>query len=158
MAEKARAFGAVFDPDDESLATIGDMPGKIRAVIERSGQMVPDDQGELLRCIFESIAVKTAIVLDGIFKVAGIHPRTLHLGGGGARNELLCRMIAGATGMDVAAGPIEAAAVGNCIVQAVAMGEIGSIAEGARIAGGSLPIRIYVPENVSEWEDAKGRL
>ncbi len=157
MAAESEPFGPMFDPDHESLSTTGDMPDKIRALLERTGKPVPGTQGELLRCIFESIAVKTSIVLRKIFGVAGITPATLHLGGGGARNELLCRMIAGATGMNVEAGPVEAAAVGNIIVQAVAMGAIGSIAEGAKIAGQSLPVEMYTPGDISDWADARRR-
>lgn len=157
MAAGAEAFGPLIDPDDASLAAIGDMPGRSADILRNTGQRIPVDNAGLLRCIFESIAVKTAIVLERIFNVAGICPKTLHIGGGGARNELLCEMIAGATGLEVIAGPVEAAAVGNIIVQAVALGGIGSISEGARIVAHSVPMKTYLPEDDELWADARMR-
>jgi rhamnulokinase len=120
-----------------------------------TGQTVPEGAGELARCILESIALKTALVLEDICEVAKINPTRLHLGGGGARNELLCQIIAGATVLKVVTGPIEAAAVGNAIVQAVALGEIPSISEGANIVSRSLPMKSYEPANIDSWRKAK---
>ncbi len=157
MASAAKPFGPLIDPDDPSLAVPGDMPRKIAGLIEASGQAVPDDNGAMLRCIFESIAVKSAIVLADICDVAGITPSRLHIGGGGARNELLCNMLAGATGLNAIAGPVEAAAVGNIIAQAAAMGSISSIGEGARIAAESFSMKTYEPSQRDAWDEAKQR-
>jgi len=156
-ADGAESFGPLIDPDDPSLLTPGDMPEKIAKLLTNTKQKIIQDPGGLLRCIFESIAVKTALVLDDIRRVAGINPQCLHIGGGGARNELLCNMLAGATGLRVIAGPVEATAVGNIIVQAVALKKIPSLAEGAKIASRAMQVKSFEPTDISAWQDAKAR-
>ena len=156
-AAGAEPFGTLINPDDSSLLTPGDMPVKIEKLLANTKQKIPHDPGALLRCIFESIAVKTALVLDDIRRLAGINPQRLHIGGGGARNELLCNMLAGATGLEVVAGPIEATAVGNIIVQALALKNVSSVTQGAKMVSRAMPTKLYAPANPEEWKNAKKR-
>ncbi len=157
MASKAESFGVLINPDDPSLATPGDMPAKLTKLLRQSDQPVPEGHGELLRCIFESIAIKCAVVLERITGAVGITPGKLQIGGGGAKNELLCGMIAGASGLKTIAGPYEAAAIGNIIVQAASVGGIESIIEGAKIVAKSLRMKTFEPSESSDWNDAKKR-
>jgi sugar (pentulose or hexulose) kinase len=156
-ASAAKPFGPLINPDDPSLAAPGNMPRRIAQLLEKTNQGMPVDKGAIIRCILESIAIKCAIVLERICDVAGMEPVRLHIGGGGARNELLCGMLAGATGLEVVAGPVEAAAVGNIIVQAESLGSIGSIKEGAGIAGDSLEMKTYRGTSYNEWKIARER-
>jgi rhamnulokinase len=153
----AEPFGPLFNPDDPSLAAPGDMPAKIAGLLRDTNQPVPPDNGALLRCIFESIAVKCAIVLERVCAVAGITPKRLHIGGGGARNELLSNMLAGATGLHTLAGPLEATSVGNIIIQAKTLGHILSIEEGAKLAARSLDIKTHERSDETGWKKARRR-
>jgi len=157
MARKVKSFGALINPDDPSLATPGDMPSKLAQLLRQSDQRAPESHGELLRCIFESIAIKCAIVLERITGAVGITPGKLQIGGGGAKNELLCGMIAGASGLKTIAGPFDATAIGNIIVQAASVGGIESISDGAKIVGKSLQMKTFDPSESSDWNDAKKR-
>ena len=156
-AAAAQAFGPLIDPDNPALHAPGNMPEKIGKLLESTQQKAPNDPGGLLRIIFESIAIKTALVLDDIRRVAGINPQCLHIGGGGARNELLCNMLAGAAGLRVIAGPAEAAAVGNIIVQALALKKIPSLSDGSKITSKALQVKTFEPTDTSPWKNARER-
>lgn len=155
---KTKPFGPLIDPDDESFTITGDMTEKIASYCRETSQEVPKTEGEIARCIFESLAVKTAMTLEDLMEVSNVSSETLHLGGGGTKNELFCQMISSATQVPVYAGPAEAAAVGNILTQAKAYSEIGSIGEGRRLVRGSLKIRKYEPEEHEKWEEAKDKM
>jgi rhamnulokinase len=104
LATAAPALRAFVDPVDGSYATPGDMPGRIAAFCACTGQPAPEDPGATARCILESIALKHALTVDLLREVTGADPVELHMVGGGARNELLCRWTAQATGLPVLAG------------------------------------------------------
>jgi rhamnulokinase len=142
MAAEAPDDVPLFDPDDDGFLAPGDMPGLIAAACRRTGQREPADRGEVMRSITVSLACKYRLVLERLEAVTGREISCLHVIGGGAQNALLCRLTAEITGRDVLAGPIEATALGNILVQMMAAGEIGSLAEARKVAAASTePIR-----------------
>jgi rhamnulokinase len=126
LAADAPAGVPLFDPDDDAFLAGGDVPGLIAAACRRSGQLPPASRGEVVRSIHTSLACKYRHVLARLEEVAGRDVRALHVIGGGARNTLLCRLTADLTGREVLAGPVEATALGNVLVQLRAAGELGS--------------------------------
>jgi rhamnulokinase len=136
----------LFDPDHESLLAQGDMPARIAGVCRASGQSPPGTPGELILAILVSLACKYRLVLERLERATGREVSVVHVIGGGARNELLCRLTAGLLGRPVIAGPVEATALGNVLVQARATGELGSLAELRAVAAQSAaPVR-YEPD------------
>jgi rhamnulokinase len=137
MAAEAPADVPLFDPDDDAFLAPGDMPALIAAACERRGQRAPRDRGEVARSILVSLACKYRLVLERLEAVSGREVTCLHVIGGGARNALLCRLTADITGREVLAGPIEATALGNVLVQMRAAGELGSLEEVRTVAAAS---------------------
>jgi rhamnulokinase len=118
------AGGPVIDPDDPALLAPGDMPARIRAACRDRGQPEPAGQAELVRCILDSLAAAYARTLRDAERLSGRQVEVVHLVGGGARNRLLCELTAAACGLPVLAGPVEATALGNLLVQARAHGSV----------------------------------
>jgi rhamnulokinase len=157
LAAAAPALRAFVDPDDGSFATPGDMPARIAAFCERTGQPAPDGPGATARCILESIALKHALTVDLLREVTGADPVELHVVGGGARNDQLCRWTAQATGLPVLAGPEEATLVGNLLVQATALGELSSLEEARAVVRASFGPAVHEPTPSPEWDEARQR-
>jgi rhamnulokinase len=157
LAQTAPPLRSLVDPDDDSFASPGDMPARIADFCRRTGQAEPEGPGALSRCILESIALKHATTVDLLREATGTEPAELHVVGGGARNELLCRWTAEATGLPVLAGPEEATLVGNLLVQAMAMGELGSLREARDVVRASFVPTVYEPSASSEWIEARKR-
>lgn len=155
LAETAPAGTAFVDPDDGRFFRPGDLPESIRAFCRTSGQREPDDAGTILRILVESLALKFAWAIERLERVTGRPVDVIHVVGGGVRNELLCQLTANATGVLVEAGPVEAAAIGNLIGQAVAAGQIASPAEGRELVRRSFPRRAYEPRE--DWSDQRSR-
>ncbi len=145
MAEQAPPFKALIDPDDPLFLRPGDMPGRIRRFCEESGQLLPDTMGELVRCVLESLAFKYRWVIDLLERVTGRRIPVLHVVGGGSQNWLLCQLTADAANRPVLAGPAEAAAMGNLLVQAITLGELGSVQEAREVARTSSGLVSYEP-------------
>ena len=156
-AQQAAPFSALIDPDDPSFFAPGDMPARIAAFCEATDQPVPETQGGMLRCIFESLALKYRHVLAQIVEATGAQVDVLHVVGGGAQNALLCQMTADALGKTVYAGPIEATALGNALVQLVALGELNDLADVRAVVRASYPPTRYTPSYLSDWEVAYAR-
>lgn len=116
--------GPVFDPDDSSFLPPGDMPSRIADVLRGSGRPLPADRPALARCILDSLAAASARSVQAAARLAGRPVSAVHIVGGGSRNTLLCRLTAAATGTPVWAGPVEATAIGNALVQARALGAV----------------------------------
>ena len=133
------------------------MPSRIAAFCECTGQPTPEDPGATARCILESIALKHALTVDLLREVTGADPVELHMVGGGARNELLCRWTAQATGLPVLAGPEEATLVGNLLVQAMALGELESLEEARAVVRASFLQTAHEPTPSAEWDEARQR-
>jgi rhamnulokinase len=133
------------------------MPAEIRGFCEKTGQPAPQERGALARCILESLALKCRFQLDRLQKIAGGQTDVLHMVGGGIQNKLLCQMVASATQIPVVAGPVEATAAGNIIVQLMATGQIRSIAEGRELVRRSFPMEQYEPQEPDAWAEAYSR-
>jgi rhamnulokinase len=160
MAESAPPFLAVIDPDDPSFLAPDDMTVAIVRFCERTGQKPPAAKGEFVRVILESLALRYHQVIQNInrlFPGKG-EVETIRIVGGGSQNQLLNQFTADATGLAVVAGPVEATAAGNIITQALATGEIASVAEGREIIRNSFPLITYQPKNRDAWQEAAGRL
>ena len=157
MAAAAPAFGPIVDVDDHSFLSPGDMPDKIRRYCQETGQTVPESKGEILRCALESLALRYRWVLEKLEDVMGRAIEVVHVIGGGMQNELLCQFAADAMQRPVIAGPIEATALGNMLMQALALGHIGSLSQGREVVRNSFQVRTYEPDSPVPWEDAYGR-
>jgi rhamnulokinase len=153
-AEVARPFAAFIDPDSSEFLNPPDMPAAIRRFCEKTKQAIPDSAGATVRCILESLALKYRFVLAQLRQLSPQPINRLHVIGGGVRNRLLCQYTANATALPVIAGPVEATAVGNIMVQALSVGCVTSLAEMRQVISHSFDLEKYEPEHVTEWEIA----
>jgi rhamnulokinase len=151
---EAQGPASLFDPDDEALLAPGDMPARIAATCERLGQPAPADRGQTIRSILVSLACKYRFVLELLETAAERELRRIHVVGGGARVEALCRLTADISGREVLAGPVEATALGNVLVQARAAGELGSLADMRAAAAASSACRTFEPSPRRDEHDA----
>jgi rhamnulokinase len=156
-AEAAPAFRSLINPDDPSFLAPGDMPARIAAFCAKTGQPAPEKEGAFVRCALESLALKYRWTIERLEEITGGTIRTIHVVGGGARNSLLNQLTADATGRVVKAGPIEATAIGNILIQARARGRIGSLNELREVVERSFPVAIYEPIHASKWSDVIGK-
>ena len=156
-AEAARPFAALVDPDHPSFLSPGDMPARLAAFCTRTGQAPPGDEGAFVRCALESLALKYRWAVERLEAILGTTIRTIHVVGGGSKNALLCQFTADACGRPVVAGPVEATAVGNVLMQATARGRIATLADARAVVARSFPVRTYEPRDASAWDDAAGR-
>ncbi len=156
-AEKAPSFKAFVQPDDSRFLNPPNMPQAITEFCQNSGQAVPETHGEIMRCALESLALKYRDVLERLEHLRGKPVNVLHIVGGGIQNTLLCQLAANATGKTVVAGPIEATAIGNILVQALATGDISSIGAGREIVRQSYDTVTYEPQDIEGWQEAYRR-
>jgi rhamnulokinase len=154
LAEAAPAGVPLFDPDDDAFIAPGDMPERIAAACRAAGQPAPEGQGEVVRSILTSLACKYRLVLERLERASGRRVDIVHVIGGGARSELLCRLTADVLGRPVLAGPVEATALGNVLVQARAAGELGSLRELRELAAASAAPTRYEPDEDREAAEA----
>ena len=157
LAAAAPAFGALIEPNDPLFDEPGDMPERIREFCVRTGQPEPREPGAIVRCILESLALKHWQTIELLAQATGAAPAEIHVVGGGARNELLCRWTAEATGLPVLCGPEEASEIGNLLVQAIALGELGSVADAREVVRRSFPPTVYEPRESAAWQEARER-
>jgi len=157
MAAQADPLQSVIDSDCGEFLTPGDMPARIRAFCQGTGQPVPQSKGAVVRCALESLALKYRWVLERLEEILGRRLEPIHIVGGGTKNQLLNQFTADVTGRRVVTGPIEATAAGNVITQAMTLGHIGSLAEGRRIVRNSFDVATYEPAGKSEWDEAYDR-
>jgi rhamnulokinase len=153
LALKSKEFVSILNPDDASFLNPPDMPDAIRAFCRTTHQPVPQTQGEFARCILESLALKYKAVLENITAVTGTSIEQLHVVGGGSKNELLNQFTADACGIPVIAGPVEATAIGNVLVQAIAKKKIESIKSGREIIAHSFPMKTFLPAKTEQWNE-----
>jgi rhamnulokinase len=118
---------------------------------------VPDERGALLRCVFESLALKYRVVIERIESMLGHRLEAIHVVGGGSQNRLLCQLTADATGRTVVAGPVEATALGNALVQMMALGHLDSLADARQVVQNSFELITYVPRPSGRWDEIYGR-
>lgn len=153
-ARGSTPFLCFIDPDCEELSLFGKLPQKLEDFCRRTNQRVPQNVGEYMRCIYESLALKYRSAIKNIEDCTNKKFEILHLFGGGANDALLCELAANALGIPVTAGPTEATALGNIILQLIALGEIKSVDEGRQILSKSESLKIYEPRHSNEWDDA----
>jgi sugar (pentulose or hexulose) kinase len=151
-AETAPPFRSLFDPDDLAYMQPGDIPARIRDFCACSGQPQPQTVGEVMRAIYESLAFKYRFLLEKMSALCGQRADTLHIVGGGSQNTLLNQMTANATGRLVVAGPSEATALGNAIVQLIALGELSSMAQARAMLRATLELRSHEPQQTADWD------
>ena len=158
LAEAAPAFTAFIDPDEPGFMDPGDMPARVRTFCEETGQPVPGDPGVLVRVLLESLALKYAQVIGVLSQVAGRSIGSIHAVGGGVNNRLLCQLTADATGLPVRAGPVEATAIGNLLVQIIADGGLRDLQEARELVRSAVPVRRFEPTSEARGSsDAFGR-
>lgn len=154
LAEQAPAFAALIDPDSSDFYNPPDMEKAIRAWLAKTGQPAPVDRGGLLRLAYESLALKYRYVNSQIEQVTGTATEVVHIVGGGCRNDLLNQFTANALGVKVQAGPEEATAVGNLMVQALACEILPDLASAQPLIRAAFPIRDFRPSDPQAWEAA----
>jgi len=154
LAGDAEPFLSIIDPDDERFLHPGDMPSRIREYCARSGQAVPQTKGEILRIALEGIALKYRFVLERLEEITKKRLNPVHMIGGGTKNRLLNQFTADATGRVVVAGPVEATAIGNLLMQSVALNHLDSLADARDIVRASFTPEMYAPRNPDQWEEA----
>lgn len=157
MAAAARPFTCVIDPDHGDFLKPGDMPARIRDFAARTGQHVPDGKGEIVRSALEGIALKYRYVLEKAEELLGQRLDPIHIVGGGTQNQLLSQFTADATGRPVLTGPVEATAMGNSLMQAVALGHLGSLWDARAVVRNSTDVLTFEPGQRAGWDDAYGR-
>ncbi|MDP6777843.1 MAG: rhamnulokinase family protein [Candidatus Latescibacteria bacterium] len=154
MAADATPLRAAVDPDAADFLSPGDMPARIREACRSTGQAVPESEGAVIRCALESLALKIRYTLGQLEEVLGKRMKTIHLVGGGIQNTLLCQLTADATGRPAVAGPVEATALGNILMQALARGQVGSLAEIREVVRNSTDLITYEPGEPGPWDEA----
>jgi rhamnulokinase len=157
LAANAPAFVSIIEPDHPSFLMPGDMPSRIRAFCEKTGQTPPQDKGALVRCCLESLALKYRWVLERLEELFNRRLAVIHIIGGGSQNRLLNQFTADATQRTVLTGPVEATAIGNVMVQALALGYVSSHAELREVVRRSFEMQIYEPQPSTAWDEAYGR-
>ncbi|WP_165872036.1 rhamnulokinase [Natrarchaeobius halalkaliphilus] len=156
-ARDSESFRSIVDTADplffEAQST-GNVIEAIRTYCTETEQPIPESEGEVTRCLLESLAIRTAITLEQLMAASETYTDRLHLVGGGVENELFCQMVASATGFRVEAGPVEATAIGNLLSQMNAADEIASYSEGREIIDERIEFAYYEPRRTGEWDRA----
>jgi rhamnulokinase len=160
QAAAAAPLRSLIDPDDPAFLAPGDMPSRIAAACRATGQAVPDGPAETARCILDSLALAYRRAIIEVQELSGRHVDTIHLVGGGSRNRLLCQLAADACGLPVVAGPAEATAIGNLLVQARTLGAAPSDLAGMReLIRNTQQLELFRPDSDNHrWRSAAGRL
>lgn len=157
MAESADPFRSFIDPDHPYFAGAGNMPESIRKYCVETKQPEPRSDAEFIRLIFESLALKYKYVLNKLMKIAPFTIEKLHVIGGGSQNKLMNQLTADSIGMPVIAGPTEATAAGNVMMQAYATGLVKDLSEIRQVINKSVTPEVYLPKDTSLWENAYDR-
>lgn len=154
MSQSCQPFAFIIDPDFPGFLNPKNMPIAIQEFCRNTGQLAPFTEGQIARCIFDSLALKYKYTLDQIEEVVGYSIEKIHVIGGGANNEFLCQLTADATGLPVFAGPVEATAIGNILVQAMALGYLNSINELRQVVATSFVPALFQPRGTNDWDQA----
>lgn len=154
LAEQSKPFQCCIDPDAPEFGVPGDIPELVRAYCRSTGQHVPETVGEVMRCIYESLAMKYRLTLEQLTSVTGKTFSVLHMMGGGIKAQLLCRLTADSCGIPVIAGPVEATALGSIIIQLVSAGALKSVDEGRSLIAKTESLKRYLPRDQNQWRKA----
>ncbi|MCY3831375.1 MAG: rhamnulokinase, partial [Chloroflexi bacterium] len=152
MVQTAAPFKVFIEPDDPAFLPPGDMPARVIDYCRRTGQAAPESDAEVLATVYVSLAYKYRYVLEQLIAVSNQAVDRLHIIGGGAQNALLNQMTANAIGRPVTAGPVEATATGNAIVQLIAVGELGGVAEARTMLSSADDLLRFEPQNIAAWD------
>ena len=158
LAGEAEPFRSLIDPKAARFLKPDDMPGKIAAFCRETGQPVPETPEQFARCILESLALMYRQALDALEQATGRKIAKLHIVGGGSQSVLLNQFAASATGRTVMAGPVEATAIGNLLIQAIALGDLDSLSSLRQVVRDSFSIETFEPEQSEAWDRAGERL
>lgn len=159
--EQTEPRGPLIDPFDDLFFQAqreGGVVSTVRRYAEKTGQTPPEGEGELTRCLLESLAARSATVIEALDSAAPGRVRRIHLCGGGVRNEIFCQMVASASGRPVKAGPVEATAIGNGLSQMVAAGEIPSYRRARELIDSTVDFDRYEPQDRHAWTDTVERM
>jgi rhamnulokinase len=158
LAESAEPFRSLINVNDFRFLEPGDMPSRIRDFCRESRQPEPESIGQVARCIYESLAFKYRDVLEMLIRLTDLNIEHLHIVGGGSQNAFLNQLTANAINRPVYAGPMEATALGNALMQLVALGDIQSVQEGRRILSETIAPTVYLPQASPEYDEQYARL
>ena len=154
LAAESESFLSVIDPDATEFLHPGDMPSRIQKFCLDTNQRVPETKGQIIRVALESVALKYRLVLERLEELTGKHLDPIHIIGGGTKNKLLNQFTADATGRTVITGPVEATAIGNILMQAIAMKHLNALAEAREVVRASFELEVYEPQRSPDWDDA----
>ena len=154
LAIRAEPFSSLINPDDTAFLKPGDVPSRIREYCYRTNQNQPSSEGQVVRTILEGLALRYRTVLDDIDYAVGRECKKIHIVGGGAKTEVLNQFTANATNRPVVAGPFEATAIGNILVQLIAHGEVSSLQEARELSYSSFDRVEFEPQHTSAWSEA----
>jgi len=157
MAERSKPLAVLIDPDHKPFLAPGEIPLKIEEFCRKTGQRPPNARGEYVRACLDSLALTYRKTLEGLEDVLGRKVAVIHIVGGGSQNELLNQMTADACNRPVVAGPVEATAIGNILVQAMATGDIKSLADARGVVLKSFEVKRYEPQQAKKWDTAYAR-
>ena len=153
----AEPFKCFVDVDDASFESAGNLPKRVKKYCEKTGQYVPQTRGEIMRCIYQSIAMKYKYTFNKLNSIGNKTYTRINMLGGGIKDSLLCRMTADACNAEVLAGPTEATVMGNIAVAYYALGEIKDFADIRKTVSASTDLKRYAPSDTDAWEEAYGR-
>ncbi|MBQ7116485.1 MAG: rhamnulokinase [Clostridia bacterium] len=154
LALECEPFKCFIDPDAPEFAPMGNLPRRVKEYCEKTGQYVPQTVGEIIRCIYESLALKYRYTFDGIKECTGKDYDRIHVMGGGTKDKLLLQMTAQSCNVNVYGGPIEATALGNVAIQLMSTGAIKNIKEARKIIAEGESLKLYEPKDNEAWEKA----
>ena len=157
FAAEAEPFRSFINPDDMRFIEAGRMPEKVQEYCHETGQPIPETKGQIIRCIYESLALRYAQVWENLMQYTENKPTTLHIVGGGCQDKLLNQFAANSIGIKVAACPVEATGLGNILAQMLASGDINDLSEGRKIILNSSLVETFEPEDSVPWAEAKIR-
>lgn len=157
MAEEAQPLVSIIEPNYEPFLSPGDMPARIREFCRETGQPIPETKGAVIRCALESLALKYRWGVEKLEEILGRRLDVVHIVGGGCKNKFLCQLAADATRRQVVAGPVEATAIGNIMIQALTIGYVDSIADARELIRRSFDVVTYEPRATAGWDDAYER-
>lgn len=157
LAAGSEPLSALFCPDDPVFLAPGDHPQRIRDWCHRTSQPIPETPGAVVRSVLESLALAYRQVQELVTDVATRRVDTLYIVGGGTQNQLLNQMTANATGLPVIAGPIEAAVMGNALVQLITLGEVADLEEARQVVAQTTGLKRYEPRDSTVWDGAYAR-
>ena len=157
LALECEPLKCFIDPDAPEFAVMGNIPKRVKEYCKKTNQYVPQTVGEIMRCIYESLALKYRLTFDGIMECTGKTYDRIHVMGGGTKDKLLLNMTAQSCNVDVYGGPIEATALGNIAIQLISSGVITDIKEARKIIAQGENLKHHTPENRDEWEEAYKR-